>query len=57
MKMTGYWTVESFGSMCPINWEEICEFVNALIDDGADGQELWESFCEGTLEGCPETIF
>lgn len=55
--MTGYWTEESFGSMCPINWEEICEFVNALIDDGADGQELWESFCEGTLEGCPETIF
>lgn len=56
--MKNYWTEETFGSYCPSNWEEICSFINALIDEGADeDSDLWEDFCEGKIEGCPEPIF
>ena len=56
--MKNYWTEETFGSYCPSNWEEICSFINALIDEGAgEDSDLWEDFCEGKIEGCPEPIF
>lgn len=60
--MSNYITMESFGSMCPRNWEEIADALNAIIDergilhddDACDA--LWEEFCSGNLEGVPEAI-
>ena len=35
--MTNYHiTVDSFGSDCPTNWEEIANFLNAAIDKALD---------------------
>lgn len=29
-------TMDSFGSDCPVNWEEIADYLNKLIDDALD---------------------
>lgn len=43
------WTEDTFGSMLPANWEEICEAANDYISEmGLDGDEqsdLWERWC------------
>lgn len=60
-------TMESFGDNCPMNWEEIADWLNERIDamnvtdeDGEltrEGMErisdLWERYCAGELEGAP----
>lgn len=60
-------TMESFGDNCPMNWEEIADWLNERIDamnvtdeDGEltrEGREkisdLWERYCAGDLEGAP----
>lgn len=64
-------TMDSFGSECPKNWEEIADFLNEIIDnmDGIidecgeltrDGREqidaLWERYCSGEIENAPAPI-
>lgn len=48
-KMAQYWTADSFGDECPLNWEEVCEVANRYIDehdlDDDELRELWESWC------------
>lgn len=51
-----HWNEESFGSECPINWEEIADAANNAMDAFAEGHDedeteiycdhLWEDFCE-----------
>lgn len=49
-------TVNSFGSNCPENWEEISDWMNEKIEEGADPDELWEDYCSGRCEDAPEAI-
>lgn len=42
-----YWTAESFGNQYPpANADEVIAEANRLIDEGADSESLFESFCE-----------
>lgn len=56
-------TMDSFGSDCPANWEEIADFLNAIImargiEDNHDAiNELWEEYCNGDVEGVPEARY
>ena len=64
-------TADSFGDNCPNNWEEIAAYLNKIMDDTADklgedaqdwelhdlSNDLWEKFCAGEIEGCPEPEF
>lgn len=56
--------MNSFGSNCPMNWEEIADYLNALLNekttddmDEIDIRELsdsiWEAYCAGDLDGAP----
>ena len=60
MNMDNCITMDSFGSECPYNWEEIADFLNNLIDERgiADDREatdqLWEDYCSGDIPGAPE---
>jgi len=60
--MDNYITIDSFGPMCPINWEEIAEALNEIIDErGILGDHnavnaLWEEYCNGDLPGVPEAV-
>ena len=57
-------TMDSFGSDCPNNWEEIADFLNNIIDehepeeDETDENEwhirLWERYCNGEILDAPE---
>lgn len=53
-------TMDSFGSECPANWEEIADFLNAIIlergieDDHDAVNDLWEEYCNGDIKGAPE---
>jgi hypothetical protein len=64
-------TMDSFGSECPNNWEEIADYLNSIIDsmDGIidecgeltrDGREeidaLWERYCAGEIKNAPVPI-
>jgi len=59
---TNYITVDSFGSECPSNWEEIAAALNAIIDDrniahDCDAvNDLWESYWNGDLSGVPAAV-
>lgn len=63
--MMSKWTMDTFGSMLPANWEEICEAANAYIDErwwmSEDEQaELWERWCnedEDILRVIPKAVF
>ena len=56
--MKEYFTMDSFGSDCPANWEAICEFLNkkaaAIIGPDDDEHEavekIWEDFCAGDFD-------
>lgn len=50
-------TVDSFGSNCPDNWEEIVDYLNDKIDPSTSIEEIWELYCADTLEGAPKPIF
>ena len=58
--MENYITIESFGSEVPANWEEIANFLNAIIDDRgivedhAAVNDLWEEYWNGDLLNAPE---
>lgn len=53
-------TMDSFGSECPSNWEEIADFLNAIIEergienDPEELDQLWEDYCNGDIPGAPE---
>lgn len=53
-------TMDSFGSECPSNWEEIADFLNAIIEErGIENDldeldQLWEDYCNGDIPGAPE---
>ena len=55
-------TGDSFGSCCPVNWEDIAAYLNQVIDDRgiADDREaideLWTAYCRGELTGAPAPI-
>lgn len=57
--MKEYFTMDSFGSDCPENWEALCEFLNkkaaAIIGPDDDEREkldqIWEAFCAGDYDG------
>ena len=57
---TNYITMDSFGSDCPANWEEIADFLNNLIDergiydDRDELDQLWEDYCNGDIPNAPE---
>lgn len=48
--------VDSFGSRCPDNWEEIVEYLNSRLEDGEDPEEIWETYCSGGYQDAPEAI-
>ena len=65
-------SMDSFGDTCPINWEEIANYLNSIIDSmndindvngelTIDGREkvdaLWESYCAGDMPDAPAPIF
>lgn len=60
--MNNYITVESFGSECPTNWEEIAAFLNNIIDergiadDHSAVNDLWEDYWNGQLSDAPEAV-
>lgn len=62
MNTTYYVTVESFGSDCPVNWEEIASAMNAIIDERGIAEDrdatdaLWESYWRGECESIPAPI-
>lgn len=53
---------ESFGSDIPTNWEEICEYLNAIAaergitDNTTEENELWEEYWQGRFPDAPEAI-
>ena len=53
-------TMDSFGSLLPENWEEIADFLNALIEergienDQDELDQLWEDYCNGDIPGAPD---
>ena len=56
-------TAESFGSDCPVNWEEIVAFLNNYCEDHEidceDREEtdaVWEAYFRGELPGAPKYI-
>ena len=61
--MSNHITVDSFGSECPTNWEDIAIALNAIIDereisDDRDAIDaLWEDFCRGELPSVPDPVF
>lgn len=50
-------TVDSFGSRCPVNWQEIAGYLNAVIAAGTDPEQAWETYCSGGYESAPECIW
>lgn len=55
-------TVDSFGSECPSNWEDIASALNDLIlqrgisSDRDAVDALWEDYWNGSLEGVPAPV-
>ena len=55
-------TVDSFGSECPSNWEDIASALNDLIlqrgisSDRDAVDALWEDYWDGSLEGVPSPV-
>lgn len=49
-------TVDSFGSRCPENWEEIADWMNEKIESGEDPDEVWENYCNGKYPDAPEAV-
>ena len=58
-------TMDSFGSECPENWEEIANYLNDLADllgipedNSPEANEqlenIWEKYCNGDLPDAPE---
>ena len=55
-------TMDSFGSDLPSNWEALCDFLNAKAaatigpdDDQHDAEnDLWERFCCGDFDNDPD---
>jgi hypothetical protein len=66
-----YIDMDSFGDYLPVNWKQIANALNEIIitmniyDEfgrvSMEGREaidnLWEQFCDGSLEGIPEPIW
>ena len=62
-------TAESFGSNCPQNWEEIADFLNEIIEEKIEADnldyrdaldfsdELWMQYCMGKIENAPVAVF
>lgn len=64
--MENYFNMDSFGSLCPDNWEEVAAFLNAVLDsygytaEDADdmhdtANDLWESYCNEDLSAISDT--
>lgn len=62
--MTNYFNMDSFGSMCPDNWEAVADFLNAILESfGIEDEDelhdtandLWESYCNEDLGAISET--
>lgn len=56
-------TVESFGSDCPDNWEEIADYLNDIIrshsilfDEEDTAQIVWENYCNDCYPDAPRPI-
>ena len=56
--MTNYFNMDSFGSMCPDNWEAVAAFLNAILERfGIEDEDelhdtandLWEAYCNEDL--------
>ena len=51
--------VDSFGSMCPENWEEIIDYLNDKLtgdEDKDDMENIWETYCNGGYPDAPEAV-
>lgn len=57
-------TMESFGAECPMNWQEIANFLNDKIDELVEETDseyelqyrlrrLWDDYCDGKINGAP----
>ena len=57
--MDYYITEDSFGEYCPVNWQEIADYLNGLIDEKGIAEDfeavcdLWEDYCSGGIPGVP----
>lgn len=70
MYMDWHINMDSFGDTCPSNWEEIADYLNAIIEakedlfedgeltrDGRDFiEQLWEQYCSGDLPDAPKPV-
>jgi len=63
MRMNEYWvTGESFGADLPRNWQEIADYLNAVIRDrGIEcdvhaTNEVWEAFWQGEFPDAPVVV-
>ena len=63
-----YFNMESFGSYCPNNWQEIADALNeyaqaVIIEDDSESDKwfildrLWEAWCAGDYRIAPEPQF
>ena len=63
-----YFDAEGFGSICPENWEEICDYLNDKLESEVEEdtdeiseqeiiEEIWEKYCNGYYTDAPEAIF
>ena len=55
--MKEVFTVDSFGSRCPKNWEEIINYLNEKLEEaGEDPEDIWERYCSDGYPDAPEPI-
>ena len=55
--MKSVFTVDSFGSRCPENWEEIINYLNEKLEEtDEDPEDIWERYCSGKYPDAPEPI-
>ena len=66
-----YINMDSFGDYLPVNWKQIADSLNEIIDTmevfddygqvTTEGREtidnLWEQYCDGSLDNVPEPIW
>lgn len=58
--MDYYITADSFGEYLPVNWREIADFLNAIMDERGIAEDfdaccdLWEDYCNGEIPDAPD---
>ena len=53
---------DSFGANIPVNYEEICDFLNDYFEENGyttkeEANDIWEDYCNGKIPDAPIAIF